>query len=95
MVVEVKRMEVKKTQREIPSIAETKTVSRKSKFFDFVEEIKSEFKAINWTSREELKTYTQITVGATFIFGMMIYFADIAIQIVLGLLTHIVRAIFG
>lgn len=94
MVVEVKRMEVKKTQQQTPSIAETKS-SRKSKFFDFVEDIKSEFKTINWTSREELKTYTQITVGATFIFGMMIYVADVVIQVVLGLLTHLVRAIFG
>ncbi len=93
MVVEVKRMEAKDTKQQTPSVAETK-VKRKS-WFDYAEDIKTEFKQINWTSKEELKTYTQITVGATFLFGMMIYFADLVIQSTLGLLTYIVRLIAG
>lgn len=93
MVVEVKRMEAKDTKQQTPSVVEGK-VKRKS-WFDYAEDIKTEFKQINWTSKEELKTYTQITVGATFFFGMMIYFADLVIQTALGLMTYIVRLIAG
>jgi len=91
--VEVKSMEVKKAQQQTPSVAEAKVSRRKG--FDYIEEIKSEFNAINWTSREELKTYTQVTVGATFILGMLIYAVDLSIQLLLGMLTMIVQFIVG
>ncbi len=43
------------------------------KAFDFVGDIKSEFSKITWTSKQELTVYTKIVVGATFIFGMLVY----------------------
>lgn len=90
--MEIKPIDAKKAEH-VPSVAETKVSRRKT--LDYVEQIKSEFKAINWTSREELKVYTQITVGATFVFGMFIYFADILIQSALGLITWGMRLITG
>ena len=43
--------------------------------FDYLEDIKAEFKKVSWTSREELQVYTKVVVGATFVFGMSVYFA--------------------
>ncbi len=80
-------MEVKKTQqgaaptatpKEIPSKEVTsKEAAGKGWIQEFMGDIKDELKKISWTSPEELKVYTQIVVGATFFFGMGIYFIDL------------------
>lgn len=63
------------------------------KAFEFVGDIKSEFNKISWTSKQELNVYTKIVVGATFIFGMLVYATDLVIQRSLITLDAIFRLI--
>ena len=82
-------MEVKKTQQiaaSRPPRKESSCLFSSWQSRDFVGDIKDELKKIRWTSPEELKVYTKIVVGATFIFGMGIYFMDLLIQ---GLLNRL------
>ena len=97
MSVEVKSMEVKKAQ---PTIATPSAPAQSASFAlsdasTFVGDVKEELRKINWTSPDELRVYTQITVGATFILGLGIYFIDILIQLALSGISNIVRFIFG
>lgn len=87
-----KPMEIKKTK---PSNESTEATAGAKKAADFVGEVKAEIQRVNWTSWEELKVYTQIVVGATFVFGMGLYLTDLAIQTVLNGLSAIVRLIGG
>jgi len=73
---------------------QSKTVKTPSPV-QFVGDIKTEFNKISWTSREELKTYTQIVVGATFIMGLSIYAIDLLIQGALTGLGNTIRLITG
>jgi preprotein translocase subunit SecE len=52
--------------------------------FEFLGDVKGEFRKITWTSQDELKAYTKIVVGATFAFGMVIYGTDLLIQTALA-----------
>lgn len=63
--------------------------------WDYFEGIKAEFRKITWTEKSELKSYTKIVVGASFVFGMGIYFADVVIQRTLAGLNTIVQWIAG
>ena len=97
MSVEVKSMEVKKAQ---PTIVTPSTPAQTASYglsdaSTFVGDVKEELRKINWTSPDELRVYTQITVGATFILGLGIYFIDILIQLALSGISNIVRFIFG
>lgn len=58
---------------------------------NFTGDIKGELKKISWTSPEELRLYTQLVVGATFILGLGLYLVDLLIQSVLGGFSFIVR----
>lgn len=86
-------MELKKDGQHLRAVSEG--TKKKYRVRDFIEEIKLELKNINWTSREELKTYTQIVVSATFVFGMGVYLVDLAIQASMNLLTWFTHLIFG
>lgn len=86
-------MDLKKNEQHSRQVGET--AAKKFKVRDLIEEIKFELKNINWTSREELKVYTQIVVGATFVFGMGVYFSDVVIQATLNLLTWFTHLIAG
>lgn len=92
MGAEVKSMEVKKPQQ---STAAAGNVFSFKRAREFVADIKSEIQKITWTTREELMVYTKIVVGATFAFGMAIYFLDIIIQTVLGSLSYFLHLISG
>lgn len=91
MGVEVNTMEVKKTQQS----STTNSVDTKKKVQDFVSDLKSEVTKVSWTSKEELITYSKIVVGATFLFGMAIYFMDLIIQGTLNGLDALLRIIAG
>lgn len=97
MAVEVKTMEVKKNQQlAAPANANTKETSSKARQWSgFLGDIKSEFTKISWTTPEELTLYTKIVVAGTFLFGMGIYFMDLAIQVCLGSLEYVLRLIAG
>lgn len=102
MAVELKTMEVKKTQqitsevskdvRELPVNGRSKD-SRK--IVNFLADVKSELYKISWTTPDELKTYTKIVIGATFCFGMGVYITDLMIQLFLGTLESTIRLIGG
>jgi preprotein translocase subunit SecE len=62
---------------------------------EIVSEIKDEFKKITWTNPEELKTYTQIVVAATFVLGIGIYFIDLCIHSLLNTLAYAIKLITG
>lgn len=95
MVVEVKSMEPKKAQQTVHVSSEKNSTvnDKRMNFTDFVGEVKAELKRISWTSPEELKTYTKIVVGATFVCGMGIYFMDLLIQTGLWILESLMRLI--
>lgn len=100
MVMEVKPMDVKKSQAgtglsAAPKEASSKEVAARWSVGQFIGEIKEELKKISWTTSEELKVYTQIVVVATFIAGMGIYFIDLLIQFCLNGLALIARLIAG
>jgi len=81
-------------------MSEKKTVGQSEKLAEkgvvnFVGEIKSEFKKITWTSREELQAYTKIVVGATFAFGIGVYFMDLIIQTSLDSLAVVLKILSG
>lgn len=86
MGAEVKSMEIKKPQ----SLTAEQSFTLK-RVWDFVADVKSEIYKITWTSREELLAYTKIVVGATFIFGMVIYLLDLTIQGTLHLLSFLLH----
>lgn len=97
MSVDIKSMEVKKTQATIAAstpTAQTPTFAL-SDVSTFVGDVKDELRKITWTSPDELRVYTQITVGATFILGLGIYLIDILIQLTLMGFSNTVRFIFG
>jgi len=83
----VKSMDEKKAQNQDAVLG--------SKAINFFGDIKSEFKKISWTSRDELRVYTKIVVGATFAFGMLVYIADLFIQRCLLGLDGFFRLITG
>jgi preprotein translocase subunit SecE len=95
VAVEVKTMEVKKTQQlSKPVAAETtETVVKSGQWRNFLGDIKDEFKKISWTTPEELRTYTKIVVAGTLILGMGIYLMDLTIQGVLSGLNFLMRLI--
>lgn len=98
VAVELKTMEVKKVQQVAAPAA--RPIAKDVPFSggrarDFFADVKAELFKINWTSYEELKTYTQIVCGATLAFGMGIYFVDLLIQMFLGGLSLAIRLIFG
>lgn len=86
-------MELKKEQK--APAAKEDVLLKKHKTRDFVEDIKTEFKNITWTNKEELRVYTKIVVGATFVLGIGVYFIDLAIQAVLNSLTWLTRITVG
>jgi len=91
--MDVKSMELKKNEQQSRPVGEA--TGKKFKLRDLIEEIKRELKSVTWTSKEELKVYTQIVVSATFIFGMGVYLVDLTIQSALNLMTWITRLIAG
>lgn len=101
MAVELKTMEIKKTQQLISEVSkdvkEFPNTSRETngrKLRDFLADVKGELSKISWTTPDELRTYTKIVIGATFCFGMGVYLTDLMIQFVLGSLESTIR-LFG
>lgn len=54
--------------------------------------VKQEFNKITWTSKDELKVYTKVTVIATFAIGLGIYLADLVIRLGLTGIGSLVKA---
>lgn len=86
----IEKMDVKKPR----TIAPGKAVDGK-KVVEFVGAVKEELKRVEWTSKEELKSYTKIVLISTFLFGLAIYLADLLIQGFFSGFNFIVKSIAG
>jgi len=66
-----------------------------AKFVSFFGDVKQEIQRITWTSKDELRTYTKIVVGATFALGLGIYVIDVFLRSSLDTLSTIIHWIAG
>lgn len=69
--------------------ASSKVGGRKA--ITFVGEVKQELKKVEWTSKDEIKSYTKIVLVSTLIFAMFVYFTDLIIQGFFGLINFIIK----
>jgi len=69
----------------VPAAAKSKSL------VTFIGEVKQELKRIDWTAKEELRFYTKVVAGSTFVFGMAIYLMDLVIQGALHLIGLLAR----
>jgi preprotein translocase subunit SecE len=90
--MEVKSMDLKNS---VQTNKTKEATEPKKRLRDVVADIKTELRNISWTSKEELQVYTKIVVGATFFFGMGIYFVDLIIQGALNTLALLTRLLLG
>lgn len=56
-------------------------------------ELKTEFKRVEWTSKDELITYTKVVLASIFLFGMLVYLVDLSIQSLLSGIAGLLRMI--
>lgn len=87
---QVQRMDVKKGR----STSVTNKVEGR-KVIDFVGDVKQELKKVEWTTKEELRSYTKIVLVSTLFFGMFVYFIDLIIQGFLGGINLLVKFFTG
>lgn len=86
----MKTLEAKKPQPITSTKAEDSTAAS-GKVMDFFADVKAELKKINWTSPDELRTYTKIVVGMTLCLGLGIYAMDLIIQTFLNGLSTLIH----
>lgn len=94
MAAEVKAMESKKQENQA-YVSKQAAALEKFKIRDWIESLKAEIRSIHWTSKEELRVYTKIVVGATFFFGMGVYLTDLLIHGVMNLLSWTASLLVG
>ncbi len=75
----MKTVEAKKTES-LPTSRSPEATMTAANIVRFFGEVKQELKRINWTSPEELRIYTKMVVGTTFVMGLSIYVWDLIIQ---------------
>ena len=85
----VQKMDVKKSRSSASAKAEGQKVVA------FVGDVKQELKRVEWTSKDDLKSYTTIVLASTLIFGMFVYFTDLIIQGFLGGINFLVKFFTG
>jgi preprotein translocase subunit SecE len=85
---QVRRMDVKKGRS-------TSAVKEGRKVISFVGDVKQELKRVEWTNKDELKSYTKIVLASTVIFALFIYLVDLGVQGCLNGINHIVKFITG
>lgn len=61
----------------------------------FMDEVKGEFRRITWTPKDELMIYTKVVLAMTFIFGMVVYGADLVIQGTVATVNTLLMFIIG
>lgn len=87
----MKTLEAKKSQQIATPTRQEDVAVTSAGIADFLADVKEELFKINWTSPEELRVYTKIVVGMTFILGMGIYVVDLFIQNFLHGLSHLIQ----
>ena len=63
--------------------------------FTFLGDVKQEIQRITWTGKEELRVYTKIVVGTTFVLGLGIYAIDLLVRSTFDALSIIIHWIAG
>ncbi len=86
----IQKMDAKKSR----STSSSKKL-RGRKVVDFVGDVKQELNKVEWTNKEELKSYTKIVLVSMFVFGMFVYFIDLYIQSFLGGINLLVKFFTG
>ncbi len=79
--------------RKVQLNSKTKEKPRRS-LLTFLRGVRHEMKLVTWTNKDELKLYTNVVLGTTFFFGMLIYFFDVVIQYTLQGI-NIITKVFG
>lgn len=69
--------------------------AKKKSPFKFLQELKEELKKVSWTTKAELKTSAKVVIVSTFLFGFVVYLADIVIKMGLQGINTIARLLFG
>ena len=67
----------------------------KSGVKSYISEIREEIRKIAWPQADELKTCTKIVISATLVFGLGIYFSDLAVKSFLDGISILCRLVFG
>lgn len=75
--------------------APAKEKAKKRSPFQFLQELKEELKKVSWTTKAELKTSVKVVIISTFLFGFVVYLADIVIKLGLQGISTIARLVFG
>lgn len=65
------------------------------KAFRRFEDIKVEFKKIQWTEEKKPQEYAKVVVLATLLSGMVLYCADVVVHKMLWLINSFLRLLFG
>lgn len=98
VVNKMQRTNTKALQKMDEKKSRSTTSSKKfegRKVIDFVGNVKQELKKVEWTSKDELKSYTKIVLVSTLFFGMFVYFIDLIIQGLLGGINMLVKFFIG
>ena len=66
-----------------------------SKAFRRLEDMKVEFKKIQWVEGKKTQEYAKVVVLATFISGVVLYLADVFVHKSLALINTILHMLFG
>lgn len=61
----------------------------------FASEVKQELKRVDWTTKQELQSYTKIVVTCIFLFGFSIYLVDLLLRSGLDGINFLVKWIIG
>jgi preprotein translocase SecE subunit len=65
------------------------------KAFKRFEDVKVEFKKIQWTEEKKPQAYVKVVVLATFFSGMVLYCADVVVHKFLWMINAFLRFLFG
>ena len=65
------------------------------KAFRRFEDVKLEFTKIQWSEERGVQEYAKVVVLATFMSGMVLYFADVFVHKFVGGVNALLRLIFG
>lgn len=69
--------------------------SEKQPLLTFFSSVKQELKKVDWTNKEELKSYTKIVLLSTLISGTFIYLVDLIIRGFLGGINLLIKFFVG
>ena len=87
--IELKFMENPKNSSHVNAYASLKKAFRR------FEDLKVEFKKIQWTEEKKPQEYAKVVVLATFFCGMLLYCADVVVHKSLWLINALLRFLFG